>query len=280
MRVADQTTACRREVLRDVRRLWKRGRLPQRRLARDLCVPASTLRRWCTAAVPQALPGRLRLPCSSEQIESVWARLRAVAGRTTVATLKAIFPAVARRVLEQALSAMRRMLRIARRRRLAQLTWSRPGTVWAADFTQLDGRGGPHARPCVTSEAAWGCMPVLRCMTRDAVRCTELGKEARRAIVPRSVPARPQGVSERNDLQPSIGALAPGLCPGPRGFRGMAPVSDVGCAVARYMKVASDGMAARGRWRHRRTVGPAIPRRVAPQQSPPPLHRAKSRVAS
>jgi transposase InsO family protein len=75
----------------------------------------------------------------------VWQHVLAAAGRTTVAALKKVFPDIARRVLEQILFAVRRVLRIGRRRQLARLTWTRAGALWAADFTQLAGRGSAHA---------------------------------------------------------------------------------------------------------------------------------------
>jgi len=78
-------------------------------------------------------------------IAAVREHVRAVAGRTTVAALKARFPMIARRVLEQVLAAVRRLLRLGRRRHLARLTWTTPGTVWAVDFTQLAGRGSAWA---------------------------------------------------------------------------------------------------------------------------------------
>lgn len=145
MREAGQTTACRRGVREDVRCLWQRSRLPQRQLARDLGTPASTLRRWCSSTPSEKHPGRPLLPCGEDQRKAVWQHVRAAAGRTTIAALKKVFPAIARRVLGQILAAFRRALRLGRRRHLARLTWSRAGAVWAADFTQLAGRASAHA---------------------------------------------------------------------------------------------------------------------------------------
>ena len=171
MKEAGQLTACRRAVREDVRRLWQQqSRLSQRQLARDLGTPASTLRRWCTAPVSTALPGRPRLPLDPGQLDAVHQHVRKVAGRTTVAALKASFPAIARAVLEHILSAFKRVLRLGRRRHLARLTWARPGTVWAADFTLLDGRGSACAlsvRDLASGKALY--LGTVQCSTAEVV---------------------------------------------------------------------------------------------------------------
>ena len=173
MKEAGQATACRRTVREDVRGVWQRTCLSQRELARRLGMPASTLRRWCVTAPTVAFPGRPRLACDAEQIDAVHQHVREVAGRTTVAALKASFPAVARSVLEKILSAIRYVLRLGRRRHLARLTWSRPGTVWAADFTQLGGRGSAYAlsvRDLASGKALYlGTVPSLTAEVAIAV---------------------------------------------------------------------------------------------------------------
>jgi len=144
MRENGQATACRRAARDDVRRLHEQSPLSQRQLARELGKPVSTVRRWC-APMPARTPGRPPLLRDRRQLAAVREHVRAVAGRTTVAALKARFPMIARRVLEQVLAAVRRLLRLGRRRHLARLTWTTPGTVWAVDFTQLAGRGSAWA---------------------------------------------------------------------------------------------------------------------------------------
>jgi transposase InsO family protein len=61
-----------------------------------------------------------------------------------MARLRAAFPAVPRAELADLRDRYRRVLHDQRRRRLARLTWTRPGTVWAADFawppTAIEGR--------------------------------------------------------------------------------------------------------------------------------------------
>jgi transposase len=146
LRESGEIVACRRDVRALVARWREQERIPCRALASDLGVAESTLRRWCgTVSPPERMPGRPRLPLDAEAAQVVTEAIADVAARTTVAQLKSNFPSVARSYLASELSRARRDLRAARRSHLAQLTWLRPGSVWAGDFTELDGRRGDSA---------------------------------------------------------------------------------------------------------------------------------------
>jgi transposase InsO family protein len=144
MREQGRLTECRAAVRADVRRVCAQEQASQRHVARQLELAEATVRRWCGAQSLQRLPGRPRLPLQPERLQELREHIRSVAGRTTVAELKSQFHDIARSVIEAELTALRRDLRIARRNHLAQLTWLRPGSVWATDLTQL----GP--RPAAT----------------------------------------------------------------------------------------------------------------------------------
>ena len=60
-------------------------------------------------------------------------------GKVTLRELKAAYPQVGRAQHLGLLKRYRRARRKARRRGLQTLSWSRPGAVWAMDFTELPG---------------------------------------------------------------------------------------------------------------------------------------------
>jgi transposase InsO family protein len=66
--------------------------------------------------------------------EAVLAKLAEWGPRVGVARLRAAFPAVPRAELADLRDRYRRVARDRERGRLARLTWTRPGVVWAADF--------------------------------------------------------------------------------------------------------------------------------------------------
>jgi hypothetical protein len=67
------------------------------------------------------------------------------AGHVGQDALKKHYPDVSRSLLRGLLERVRRRLRAKRRKSLLRLHWTWPGTVWAMDFTALDGRSGGHA---------------------------------------------------------------------------------------------------------------------------------------
>ena len=140
LRRSDRRAAAKRVAQDDVATFHQRHRVALRTLADEILVPASTLHRWCARAPARALSGRPRLPFGRPDHDEVRSAIVAVAARTTVAALKQQFPHITRAVLAAMLRQVRRELRVARRRHLAQLTWRWPGTVWAGDFTHLDAR--------------------------------------------------------------------------------------------------------------------------------------------
>jgi transposase InsO family protein len=103
-------------------------------VAERLGVSARALRRW--ARGPARLPARGR-----PVVRPAWAvrqevltKLAEWGPRVGLAQLRAAFPAVAPAELVDLRDRYRRVVQDQRRGRRARLTWTRPGTVWAADF--------------------------------------------------------------------------------------------------------------------------------------------------
>ena len=90
-------------------------------------------------------PGRPRKTASLETCCRVLAAIAQAAGRITIRALKELCPDASRAWLANVLRRDVRARAARRRARLATLTWRRVGTVWAMDFTALEGREGPHA---------------------------------------------------------------------------------------------------------------------------------------
>jgi hypothetical protein len=108
---------------------WQRPAVAER-----LAVSVRSLRRWAHAPAAPAARGRpvVRPPVAVRQ--EVLAKLAEWGPRAGVGRLRAAFPAVARAELVDLRARYRRVAQDRRRGRLARLTWTRPGTVWAADF--------------------------------------------------------------------------------------------------------------------------------------------------
>lgn len=120
------------------------GRLARRRhgtsaraVARKLAVPASTYhgwqRDWSAGALERRSRGRPPMREPRIVRAAVIELIAATDGAISVATLKCGFPDVSRSRLTRMLKAYRR----ARASHRVRLQWLRPGTVWAADYTEL-----------------------------------------------------------------------------------------------------------------------------------------------
>lgn len=110
-------------------------------------VSAATVSRRVKCKADAKSPGR---PPKLPDHRLAWRVLRKIystAGRMTVRGLKRLFPSVARSWLKQALRRVKRRIEALRKKAAAVLHWLRPGSVWAADITWLDGRQGG---PCLT----------------------------------------------------------------------------------------------------------------------------------
>jgi hypothetical protein len=110
-------------------------------------------------------------------------------------------------------------------------------------------------------------------MTRPVPACstTSSGSTIARDCTRRSVAGRPSSSRWRAPGS-SARRRTPGLCPGPRGLKGMAPVSNRSekSGPCRHLSAGA-------RCSHWRTVDSAIPRQVAPLQSLRLFHRATAR---
>ena len=105
-----------------------------REAAAVLQVRSSTLQGWCASScASRTRRGRPPVVVSSLDRERVLETLDQSAGRVAVRQLKRIHPEVPCRVLAD----LKQEDRCVRRRSLCRLNWTRPGTVWAADFTHL-----------------------------------------------------------------------------------------------------------------------------------------------
>ena len=103
-------------------------------VAARLAVSARALRRWTQG--PARLPARGRpvVRPSAAVRQEVLTKLAEWGPRVGTARLREAFPTVARAELADLRDRYRRVVQDQRRGRLARLTWTRPGTVWAADF--------------------------------------------------------------------------------------------------------------------------------------------------
>jgi len=102
-------------------------------VAARLAVSARSLRRWSKGAAPAARGRPVVRPAAAAR-EAVLAKLAEWGPRVGVGRLREAFPAVPRAELADLRDRYRRVLRDQKRGRLARLTWTRPGAVWAADF--------------------------------------------------------------------------------------------------------------------------------------------------
>jgi hypothetical protein len=108
---------------------WRRPAVAAR-----LAVSARSLRRWSKGPARPAARGRPVVRPAATVREAVLAKLAEWGPRVGVARLRAAFPAVPRAELADLRDRYRRVARDRQRGRLARLTWTRPGVVWAADF--------------------------------------------------------------------------------------------------------------------------------------------------
>jgi transposase InsO family protein len=96
---------------------------------------ARSLRRWSQGGARLVARGRPVVRPAAAVRQEVITHLAEWGPRVSVARLRAAFPNVPRAELADLRGRYRRIVRDRRRGRLARLTWTRAGTVWAADFT-------------------------------------------------------------------------------------------------------------------------------------------------
>lgn len=115
--------------------------MTQRDTAERIGVKARTLRRWQRqwrgdrlGAHPR---GRPRGRAGRERRREVWEWIDRMGPRVGLPTLRGRFPEVARAELVRLQRFYRRWWRRKHRRLIHRLTWTRPGTVWAADFAHV-----------------------------------------------------------------------------------------------------------------------------------------------
>jgi transposase InsO family protein len=105
-------------------------------VAARLAVSARALRRWAQGPARPPARGRPVVRPAAAARQEVLTKLAEWGPRVGVARLRAAFPAVARAELADLRDRYRRVAQDRRRGRLARLTWTRPGAVWAADFSR------------------------------------------------------------------------------------------------------------------------------------------------
>lgn len=140
----------------------------QRQAAFSLNVSPRTLRHWKSRHSQQSLIPRPRgrRPSRMDKAtrKELFAHLRMTGPRASVADLRAEFPQVARRELEEIL---RRFRYWARRTQIGALRWNNVGSVWAMDFTEApDPIDGDQPYIFAVRDLASG-MQLLSLPTRD-----------------------------------------------------------------------------------------------------------------
>jgi transposase InsO family protein len=114
---------------------WAQARGWQRpAVAARLTVSARSLRRWARGPARLSARGRPVVRPAVAVRQAVLAKLAEWGPRVGVARLRAAFPTVSRAELADLRDRYRRVAQDKQRGRLARLTWTRPGAVWAADF--------------------------------------------------------------------------------------------------------------------------------------------------
>jgi transposase InsO family protein len=133
---ASRMLLVREATAREWRRRWEEERLEARRLGRPP--------RLCPQEIAADVKRLLGLvgPCGS--VEYVWEQ----------------FPEVARAVIEELVRSFKKELGDARKAALLACTWTKPGTVWAADWTAPDFPldGGRYPQALVVRDLASGCI--------------------------------------------------------------------------------------------------------------------------
>ena len=148
-----------------------------RDVGRRLAISPRTLRRWRRSAAegpPGREPGRPPYRLDRELRREIRRSIKQLGTRSGVATFKARFPQVPCRTLAAAKQHYRYVLARWRRRQLARLEWTRPGSVWAID----------HAEPPLTIDGKYEHLLSVR----DLASGQQLGWEpVRRADAATSV---------------------------------------------------------------------------------------------
>jgi transposase InsO family protein len=133
-------------VARACRAVQHRG-VPMAAVIRKLDLAERTARRWRRApAASLAHRGRRPQGASREERNRVYCFLRQGGTSTSLAAVRAAFPAMRRDDLRDLVSRYRRVQRRKAQRHRSRLEWRRPGAVWAADFKErrepMEGRYG------------------------------------------------------------------------------------------------------------------------------------------
>jgi transposase InsO family protein len=120
-------------------RLCRLRQLGWTRIVALIRIPLATLRRWCSGWQEDRLAvsarGRPLQRAATELRNAVLGALGLLGPGVSTATLRDLFPAAARRELEDIVARYRRVLR-KRGVLLHQLQWLNRGAVWATDFAE------------------------------------------------------------------------------------------------------------------------------------------------
>jgi len=134
----DRERRTRRAAVAYLRFALGRGR-DLRRAAEHLGVLPRTLRRWCrewsTSRLELRARGRPIKEVNTSTRSAVIDVLHQLPG-VGVPTLRGIFPEVGKRELQELVDRYRRAMRRGRRVAIRALRWTRPGSVWAMDFSE------------------------------------------------------------------------------------------------------------------------------------------------
>jgi transposase InsO family protein len=151
--------------------------------ARRLGLAARTLRRWVAAWERDRIRARERGRPTSRAPRPLRARALALIGllgpRVGVPTLQALCPGMARREVADLLRRYRRAWRRKRRLLLRALHWTRPGAVWAIDFSEpplpVEGR---YARLLAVRDLAGGAQLLWLPVADESARTARDALEA------------------------------------------------------------------------------------------------------
>jgi putative transposase len=144
-RMGEQLARC--GVVNACRAVQARG-VPVAHVTRCLWLSERTVRRWRQDRLrsPPARRGRRPHWASREERNQIYQFLRQRGTSTSLAAVRAAFPQVRRTDVGDLVRRFRRVQRRKTERHRSRLQWRRPGTVWAADFTEqrepIEGRYG------------------------------------------------------------------------------------------------------------------------------------------
>lgn len=131
----------RQDVVRYCLRLRRRG-LRHTEIARRLELHRTTLadwrQRWQKNQLQSRPRGRPVQQLDTKTLHALQAKLEVHGPSVGVATLQQLFPKVPRRELRDQLRRFRKKYRHENRQTVHALRWTRPGTVWAMDFSDPD----------------------------------------------------------------------------------------------------------------------------------------------